>query len=162
MQIRYDICNSNSCVLNYSYPFCTLLCYLMRLADLASILAQGCTLWTDSFKLSGTPARSGGFRFYKNTPNTRCPVLGGTYHGQKNSTVFLLFSLIISNLFRPLDHTRLEENIYIYLHGVDHPCFFFDLCTFIYNYALSMLSHRNIYSCVSVPNTRLLIHSFEV
>lgn len=37
----------------------------MRLADLASILAQGCTLWTDSFKLSGTPARSGGFRFYK-------------------------------------------------------------------------------------------------
>ena len=36
----------------------------MRLADLASILAQGCTLWTDSFKLSGTPARSGGFRFY--------------------------------------------------------------------------------------------------
>ena len=39
----------------------------MRLADLASILAQGCTLWTDSFKLSGTPARSGGFRFYKKT-----------------------------------------------------------------------------------------------
>lgn len=40
----------------------------MRLADLASILAQGCTLWTDSFKLSGTPARSGGFRFYNNIP----------------------------------------------------------------------------------------------
>ena len=41
----------------------------MRLADLASILAQGCTLWTDSFKLSGTPARSGGFRFYKKAPS---------------------------------------------------------------------------------------------
>lgn len=57
---------------NYSYPFCTLLCYLMRLADLASILAQGCTLWTDSFKLSGTPARSGGFRFYNKEPSDFC------------------------------------------------------------------------------------------
>ena len=45
----------------------------MRLADLASILAQGCTLWTDSFKLSGTPARSGGFRFYKKRARTARP-----------------------------------------------------------------------------------------
>lgn len=47
----------------------------MRLADLASILAQGCTLWTDSFKLSGTPARSGGFRFY----NEAAAQIGGQF-----------------------------------------------------------------------------------
>ena len=43
----------------------------------------------------------------------------------------MLFSLIISNLLRLLDYTRLEENIYICLHGVDHPSFLFELRTFI-------------------------------
>ncbi len=39
--------------------------------------------------------------------------------------------MIISNLLRLLDYTRLEENIYICLHGVDHPSFLFELRTFI-------------------------------
>ena len=43
----------------------------------------------------------------------------------------MLFSLVISNLFRLLNYTRLEENIYICLHGVDQPCFLFELRTFI-------------------------------
>ena len=49
----------------------------------------------------------------------------------KTSTVFLLFSLIISNLLRLLDYTRLEENIYICLHGVVAPSPLFVLRLFL-------------------------------
>ena len=43
----------------------------------------------------------------------------------------MLFSLIISNLLRLLDYTRLEKNIYVCLHGVDDPRLLFERCAFI-------------------------------
>ena len=133
----------------------------MRLADLASILAQGCTLWTDSFKLSGTPTRSGGFRFYKNTPNTGCPVLGvhiifcsaGICLCGYFFSAILLFQLPLHRSVKPAPHTA--GCIAAVNKGANQSIYFSSICLIIILSRLILLKRPSSADIRPVPHVAL-------